>query len=139
MKAEFAAFKARLESSPILAGKVYPIVRKTTDGSTVKDNYAIARSAKPDRITDSRLTGIDTFDSDSRYTYNVRVVTTAAGGLDVWGDEVVRLLMGHSLVVAGRACSPITLVPDVEDGDGYDRTADLYYRDFGFRFWSRRS
>lgn len=139
MKAEFAAFKARLETSPILAGKVYPIVRKTTDGSTVRDNYVVARSSKPDRVTDARFTSVDTFDSDRRYTYNVRVVTTAAGGLDVWGEEVARLLLGHSLVVPGRSCSPIELVPDVEDGDGYDRTADLFYRDFAFRFWSRRA
>jgi hypothetical protein len=139
MKAEFAAFKARLESSPILAGKVYPIVRKTTDGSTVRDNYVVARSSKPDRVTDARFTGVDTFDSDRRYTYNVRVVAVDAGGLDVLGEAAARTMLGATLTVAGRSCTPIELVPDVEDGDGYDRTADLYYRDFGFRFWSRRA
>lgn len=137
MKLEFAAFKARLESSPILAGKVYPIVRKDADGP-VRANYVVARSSKPDRVTDARFTSVDTFDSDRRYTYNVRVVAVDAGGLDVLGEAVARALLGFTLTVSGRSCSPIELVPDVEDGDGYDRTADLYYRDFGFRFWSRR-
>lgn len=138
MKAEFAAFKARLESSPILVGKVYPIVRKDADGP-VRANYVVARSSKPDRVTDARFTSVDTFDSDRRYTYNVRVVAVDAGGLDVLGEAAARALLGTTLTVAGRSCSPVELVPDVEDGDGYDRTADLYYRDFSWRFWSRRA
>jgi len=138
MKLEFAAFKARLESSPVLAGKVYPVVRKDAE-VPVRANYVVARSSKPDRWTDARFTGVDTFDADRRYTYNVRVVAVDAGGLDVLGEAAARVLLGFTLAVAGRTCSQLELVPDVEDGDGYDRTADLYYRDFSFRFWSRRA
>lgn len=138
MRAEFAAFKARLEAHPILTGKVHPIVRKNGD-EPVRDNYLVAKSSKPDRYDDGRFTGVNVFESDRRFTYDVRVVTTSDGALDTLGEPVVMQLLGHSLAVAGRACSPITLVADVEEGDGYDRTADLFYRDFSFRFWSRRA
>lgn len=137
MKAEFAAFKARLEAHPILAGKVFPIVRKNGD-EPVRANYLVAKSSKPDRYEDGRFTGVNVFESDRRFTYDVRVVTTSDGALDTLGEPVVQQLLGHSLAVPGRACSPIALVADVEEGDGYDRTADLYFRDFSFRFWSRR-
>ncbi|GAA1148417.1 hypothetical protein GCM10009651_36360 [Microbacterium natoriense] len=137
MRAEFAAFKARLEAHPVLVGKVFPIVRKNGD-EPVRSNYLVARSSKPDRLSDDRFTGVDSFESDRRFTYDVRVVGTSADALDVLGEPVLIQLVGHSLTVSGRRCSPIQLVPDVEEGDGYDRTADLYYRDMSFRFWSRR-
>lgn len=137
MRAEFAAFKERIEASPILAGKVFPIVRKDTDG-VVRANYVVATSARPDRLTDARKSMIDTFDADRRYTYDVRVVTVDAGGLDTLGEALARQLVGATLTVPQRSCTPIVLVQDVEERDGYDRTADLYYRDFSFRFWSNR-
>lgn len=137
MKAEFAAFKARLEQSPVLAGKVHAIVRKNGD-EPVRANYVVAKSSKPDRLDDERFTVVNVFDSDRRFTYDVRVVTTSPDGLDVLGEAVMKQLAGHRLGVPGRRCDPMWMVPDVEEGDGYDRTADLYYRDFSFRFWSRR-
>lgn len=137
MKAEFAAFKARLEGHPKLAGRVSSIVRKNGD-DPVRDNYVVAKSAKPDRLDDNRLTGVNVFESDRRFTYDVRVVGTSADALDTLGEPVLIQLAGYALPVAGRACSPIVMVEDVEEGDGYDRTSDLYYRDFSFRFWSRR-
>lgn len=137
MRAEFAAFKARLEQSPVLAGKVFPVVRKNGD-EPVRANYVVAKSSKPDRLDDDRFTVVPEFLSDRRFTYDVRVVTVDDGGLDTLGEAVLRQLVGHRLTVAGRRCDPIRLVEDVEEGDGYDRTADLFYRDFSFRFWSRR-
>lgn len=138
MRAEFEAFKARLEESPILNGKVHPIVRKT-NGAAVRDNYLVAKSSPPDRLNDDRMYAVQRFESKRRFTYDVRVVTTAAGGLDTWGEAVLKQLLGHRLVVSGRSCDPISLVENVEEGDGYDRTADLFYRDFSFRFWSREA
>ncbi len=138
MRQEFIAFKSRLELAPQLAGKVFPIVR-ITNGTPVRTNYVVAKSSKPDRLGDDRWTSVQRFESDRRYTFDVRVVATAADGLDVLGEAVMRQLLGHSLVVEGRACYPIQLVEDVEEGDGYDSTADLYYRDMSFRFWSRRA
>lgn len=138
MRFEFAAFKARMEESSILAGKVHPIVRKTS-GTPVRDNYVVAKSSKPDRITDDRMYAVQRYGSKRRFTYDVRVVATSAGGLDVLGEAVLKQLLGHRLVVPGRLCDPISLVEDVEEGDGYDSTADLFYRDFSFRFWSREA
>lgn len=137
MKLEFAAFKARMEAHPKLAGKISAIVRKNEDGP-VRTNYVVAKSSKPDRLDDARFTGVNVFESDRRFTYDVRVVGTSADALDTLGEAVLMQLAGHTLDVTGRACSPLVLVPDVEEGDGYDRTADLFYRDFSFRFWSRR-
>lgn len=137
MKAEYEAFKARLEEHPKLAGKVDRIVRKNGD-EPVRANYVVAKSSKPDRLTNDRLTGVDDYEADRRFTYDVRVVTTSDEALDTLGEPVLIQLAGHTLDVPGRNCSPIRLVEDVEEGDGYDRTADLYYRDFSFRFWSRR-
>lgn len=138
MKAEYAAFKARLEAHPKLVGRVERIVRKNGDDKPVRDNYVVVKSSKPDRLDNERLTGVNDYEADRRFTYDVRVVGTSDETLDTLGEPVLIQLAGHSLVVPGRNCSPLRLVEDVEEGDGYDRTADLYYRDFSFRFWSRR-
>lgn len=138
MKAEWAAFRARLGGHPVTTGKVYPIVRKD-EGGAVRDNYVIATSHAADRLDDGRLAGSQMPESDQRYTYDVRIITTAAGGLDIWADAVFAQLLGHRLVVPGRRCTPIELVQNVEEGDGYDRVADLFWRDLSFRFWSRRA
>jgi hypothetical protein len=138
VRAEWAAFESRLGGHTVTAGKVFPIVRKDADG-VVRANYVVARSHPPDRLDDGRLAGSQSADSDQRYTYDVRIVTTAANGLDFWADAVFAQLLGHRLVVPGRRCTPIELVQNVEEGDGYDRVSDLYYRDLSFRFWSRRA
>ncbi|MEI3845320.1 MULTISPECIES: hypothetical protein [unclassified Microbacterium] len=137
MRAEFQAFKARMDAHPKLAGKIFPIVRKD-DVGPVRANYVVAKSSKPDRLGDGRWTAVQRFESDRRFTYDVRVVAVDDTGLDVLGDAVLEQLVGHVLTVPGRRCFPIRLVEDVEEGDGYDRTADLFFRDFSFRFWSRR-
>lgn len=137
MRAEFAAFEARLNAHPKLAGKGSRIVRKNGDDA-VRDNYWVAKSSKPDRLDDNRLTGVNVFESDRRFTYDVRVVGTSADALDVLGEAVLSQAAGHTLTVPGRVCSPLVMVEDVEEGDGYDRTADLYYRDFSFRFCGGR-
>lgn len=126
-----------MEGHTILAGKMYPIVRRDAGGA-VRTNYVVAKSAPPDRLDDSRLESIQRFESDRRFTYDTRIVTTAADGLDIWGEALLRQLVGHRLAVTGRRCSPIELVQNVEEGDGYDPDTDLFFRDMSFRFWSRR-
>lgn len=135
---EFPAFKARLVESPILAGKVFPIVR-VTGGEPVRTNYVVAKSSPPDEIDDARYSSVQAFDAARRFTFDVRVVAVSDDGLDTLGNAVLRQALGHRLVVDGRRCDPISLVPGVEEGDGYDRVAALFYRDFSFRFWSRRA
>ena len=84
MKAEFAAFRARLEEHPILAGKVFPIVRKNGD-EAVRANYVVAKSSKPDRLDDARFTAVSVFESDRRFTYDVRgVVVLRLGSCLMW-------------------------------------------------------
>lgn len=138
MKAEWAAFRARAESSPVLAGKFHPLVRKNTDGSPVRTNYAVGKSAPPDRLGDGRMAGVQKLTSDCRFTYDVRIVTVDADGLDTWAEALLGQVLGHSLVIPGRRCTPIELVENIEEGDGYDEKSDLFFRDLSFRFWSRR-
>jgi hypothetical protein len=137
VRAEWASFKTRMEGSPVLAGKVHPIIRKNGD-EPVRTNYAVAKSAPPDRLGDGRMAGVQRRESDQRYTYDVRLVGTTSDALDVWGEALLGQMLGHRLSVPGRRCSPIELVENIEEGDGYDRTSDLYFRDLSFRFWSRR-
>ncbi|WP_433584551.1 hypothetical protein [Microbacterium hydrocarbonoxydans] len=138
MAEEWAAFRSRLEESPIIAGKISPIVRRDKDGA-VRESYIVAKSARPDRLRDARYTATPRPDSNRRYTWDVRVVAVDADGLDILGDAVLAQAVGHVLTVSGRVCDPIELVENVEEGDGYDRTTDLFFRDFSFRFWSRRA
>lgn len=137
MKAEWASFRARMEGSSTLAGKVHAIVRKDDDGA-VRDNYAVAKSSPPDRLGDGRMAGVQHRGSDQRYTYDVRIVTTSAKALDEWGEALLGQMLGHRLAVPGRRCTPIELVENIEEGDGYDLDSELFFRDFSFRFWSRR-
>lgn len=138
MKAEWASFKARMEGSTVIAGRVHPIVRKTSSGEPVRTNYVIAKSAPPDRLDDGRLAGSQQFESDHRFTYDVRIVVTAADALDLFAEAIFKRMLGHKLIVPGRRCTPIELVQNIEEGDGYDQVSDLYFRDMSFRFWSRR-
>lgn len=136
MRAEFAAFKARMEASPILAGKVVPIARRDKDG-LVRANYVVARSSAPDTIDANRFTAVNVFGSDRRFTWDLRAVAVDFDGLNLLTEAALTQLVGHQLVVAGRVCSPIVLVPNVEGDDGYDASADLFFRGMSLRFWSR--
>lgn len=137
MMGEFAALKARLAESPMLAGRVHPIVR-VTGGGAVRANYVVAKSSPPDRFRRT-YTSPQSLDGPCRYTFDVRVVAVDDDGMMQLSREVVRLLLGYRLSVPGRDCDPLSIVEEVEEGDGYDRTANLFYRDFSFRFWSRRA
>lgn len=136
MRAEFEAFKARLEASPVLAGKVSPIVRRDKNG-IVRANYVVVVSSGPDEIDANRWTMVSTAFSDSRFTWDVRVVAVDADGLNRLTDAVLEQLVGAALLVDGRVCSPIIHVPNVERNDGFDQSVELFYRVMSFRFWSR--
>ena len=137
MELEFAAFKALMAEEPILADKIVSTVRKDGD-TTVRGNYVVAKSGAPDRINDARMSMVNVFDADRRYTWIVRVVATSDAGVDMLGTALLRQVIGKTLEVMDRTCTAIELVPDIDRPDGYDRSADLIYRDFTFRFWSNR-
>ena len=136
MRAEYAAFKARLEESPILAGKVFPVARRDK-GTLVRANYVVAQTSAADEIHTDALTYVSTATADTQYTWDVRVVAVDHDGLNLLTEAVLGQLVGHRLVVAGRACSPIVHVPNVERNDGYDTTVELFFRSMSMRFWSR--
>lgn len=75
MKSEYSAFKARLEDSQMLAGKVFPVVRRDKNG-VVRANYVTLATAGPDEIHTDSFSYVSSAESDSRYTWDVRVVAT---------------------------------------------------------------
>ena len=140
MRAEYSAFRARLESNAKLAGKVDSSVRLTTTGEAVRANYVIAYPAAPSDMDDGRFTALQRADSGRDFEYDVRYVAVDADGVLVLAEAAHEQLIAHSLTVAGRSCTPLRLVPG---GDArrveFDRTARVYYMDESFRFSSRRA
>ena len=137
MLAEFSAFKARLGGHTLLTGKVEPGAR-LKNGEPVQDNYVIADPSVP-FLDDARyLDGPDP-EASAQHTFDVRVVATDTDGVLLLMDAAIEQMVGHALIVPGRVCDPVALVPPVEEGRVlFDRTTRLFYMDVSFRFWSRR-
>lgn len=133
----YDAVVARLNNG-ILAGKVDEVVRMTT-GSTpeyVRANYVVVNMPMPD-LRDHRFTGPQSADDFAVYDVDVRSVAVDRGGCMLFAQTVRERLLRHVLTVPGRVCTPIRLVPPVEEGQvQYDRTARLFYIDESFRFTS---
>lgn len=139
MRAEYTAFKSRLEGHPLLSGKVSTAVR-FANGNPVRTNYVVAYPSAPDRLDDERYTAAPSASSERTLTYDVRVVAVDADGVLLLAEAVVAQVVGHRLSVSGRVCDPMWLVPGVEEGRvEYDKTTDLYYLDMSFRYVSRRA
>lgn len=136
----YEAFKARL-SGGILANKVYDVVRYNND-TAVRDNYAVLTPGNA-RRADNRLSKLESVESESLYRYDVRYVGTSVAAVLKWQQEAQELLIpegGFSLTVPGRRCDPIKIVAPVEEGSyEYDRSANLFYVDETYEFWSRRA
>lgn len=136
MLAHFLAFKALLLAVPMLANKVYSNVR-ITNGQPVRANYIVLFPDAPADLSDNRLTALQRVDSRARYRYDVRIVAVDADGLLMLADAVMSLI-GKVPMVTGRNCTPVKLVPGVEEGKGrYDSVTDLHYLDLSFEFWSQ--
>lgn len=139
MLAEWTAFKTRIESLPMLTGKLHTTALRRADGAPARDNYLIAIPSVPRRLDDNRFTAPQQPDSDRELSYDVRMVAVDADGVLLLTNALIGQIVGHALEVTGRACTPIRLVEGVEEGRvEYDRAADLYYLDVTFRFMSRR-
>lgn len=135
MLAHFNAFKALLVAVSILSNKVYSNVRVTA-GNPVRANYVVLFPDGPADF-DLRLTQQQSMGARTRWRYDVRVVAVDADGLMLLADGVLSLI-GVVPVVVGRVCSPVRLVPGVEEGRGrYDSVTDLHYLDLSFEFWSQ--
>lgn len=128
---------ARLNNG-ILAGKVDEVVRMTT-GSTpeyVRANYVVVNMPMPS-LPDVRLTDAAGAASFAVYDIDVRSVAVDRAGCMLFAQTVRERLLRHVLTVPGRVCTPIRLIPPVEEGQvQYDRTARLFYIDESFRFTS---
>lgn len=135
MLAHFNAFRALLVAVSILSNKMFSNVR-VTNGAPVRANYVVLFPDGPADF-DLRLTQQQSMGARTRWRYDVRVVAVDADGLMLLADGVLSLI-GVVPVVVGRVCSPVRLVPGVEEGRGrYDSVTDLHYLDLSFEFWSQ--
>lgn len=138
MLAHFNGFRALLVAVAILSNKVFANVR-TTNGTPVQENYIVLFPDAPADLGDGRLTALQRSGSRARYRYDVRVVAVDADGLLRLADGVMSVI-GVTPEVAGRICTPVRLVPGVEEGRGrYDSVTDLHYMDLSLEFWSQPS
>lgn len=113
MRKHYAAVKARLEASSVLAGKVYNTLAKDVNGVPIKTAYVILYGGSPDSLESGRFTAIQTKDSDAEYLYTVRSVGPTADSALATADVAATQLIGFTPMVAGRNCAPIRL----DDGD----------------------
>lgn len=136
MRIHFNAFRALLLAVPLLANKVYSNVRIAA-GQPVRANYIVHYPDGPAELGDGRLTSPQRAVSRAKYRYDVRIVAVDADGLLLLADAVLSLI-GAIPVVDGRSCTPVVLVPGVEEGKGrYDSVTDLHYLDLSFEIWSQ--
>lgn len=135
--AHFEAVRALLAGG-ILASRVFDMVRM--NGTTaVRDNYVVLMF-ESSALDDDRYTVLQDVDSTARYRFDVRSVATSPSGARLYLDMVRARLIGETPVVAGRACTPIRLVPPLEEGMlRHDADANLYHVVESFEFWSRRA
>lgn len=136
MLAHFLAFKALLTAISVLSNKVYANVR-TASGQPVRANYIVLFPDAPADLGDGRLTSLQRAGSRARYRYDIRIVAVDADGMLGLADAVMSLI-GSVPNVSGRACTPVQLVPGVEEGRGrFDAVTDLHYMDLSLEFWSQ--
>jgi len=136
MRAHFNAFRALLVAVSILSNKVFSNVRLVA-GKPVRENYIVLYPDGPAELGDGRLTSLQRAVSRAKYRYDVRIVAVDADGLLLLADAVLSLI-GAVPVVDGRDCTPVKLVPGVEEGKGrYDSVTDLHYLDLSLEFWSQ--
>ena len=137
LAAHYDAVVARLNSG-ILAGRVDEVVRMTTGATPepVRTNYVVVDMAPPN-LPDARFTDAPGAASFAVYEVDVRSVAVDRAGVMLFAQTVRDRLLRHVLAVPGRVCTPIRLIPPVEEGQVmWDRVSRLFYVDESFRFTS---
>lgn len=139
MKAEFDALRAAAKETAGFATKVETVVKVNADGSPVRGNYVVLSPSVPD-LDDERYTAPQRADSTRRCRTDVRFVAVDTDGLLAMVEAIHGSLIGRTLVVSGRTCTRIRLLPGVEEGRvRFDATSRLVYLDETLEFWSRRA
>lgn len=135
--AHFEAVRALLAGG-ILANRVHDVVR--VNGSLpVRDNYVVLMF-ESSMLDDDRYMALQDVDSTARYRFDVRSVATTAAAARLYMDTVRGRLIKQSPIVADRECTPIRLIPPLEEGTlRHDADANLYHLVESFEFWSRRA
>lgn len=134
----FTAFRALIDAIPGVPNSV-PFIRVTESGENVRANYVVTYPPTIFRLDDERWTAAQRFSSKARLRFDVQPVATDEDSVLRFKEVILDALIGTRLSVPGRSCDPMKLVPGVEEGKGYDRTARLYYVDFTVETTSREA
>lgn len=137
LRAHHIAARQRLEAHPLLAGTISDAVR-TDQGpgaSPVRDNYVVLNTTLP-LFAGARLAGAQALTADQLVELYVRVVAVDLTGLQLLMDAVNEQLLGHRLVVAGRALTPLERTEF--DQPDYDFDARVHFQDAVFEATSSR-
>lgn len=138
MIAEFAAFKAQVQASPLLTQKVFDVVRIDGDGKLIRDTYVVLFGGPPDDLDDGRLSLPQLPDADATYVYTARVVSTTPGGVRSTINLVLGQIVGQVLVVDGRRIDPMRLTFSTDIIADTSVLPPLFYSDLEFTVVSRR-
>lgn len=134
----YDALKARLESHEQLSGRVFDTVIYDTATQTYRtDYYVILNHALPDEITYGRYTAVADYDATGTFVYDIRVVGKTADQVARVMDAVLRLTVGHRLVIDGRKCDPMSV--DSSSPVNYEAAVKppLYTADVGLELINR--
>lgn len=138
LNAHYNAFVEHLDHD-ILAGKIDEVVRVTSNGESVRENYVVVGLDLP-TPDDHRYTGTQSVDSEAVYRFDTRYVAVNRSGVLLLAQAGRERLLRAVLTVPDRKCDPIRLVDPVEEGRvQWDRTARLFYVDETYEFKSRRA
>lgn len=136
-RAHYEALKARIEVDPKL--HVSPVMKRSADGSPVRESYVIVWPTGPETIDDERLAKDQDVDSDCEYVYDWQAVAVDALGAGDVADRVIAQVIGQRLEVAGRRCDSIRITSiDPVEPDSEIRPP-LFYVNGELSFFSRRT
>lgn len=135
--AHFEGVRALLAGG-ILATRVHDVVRMNGD-KPVRDNYVVLMF-ESSRLEDDRYLALQDVDSSARYRFDVRSVATTPAAARLYLDTVRGRLIRKIPAAEGRRCTPIRLIPPLEEGRlRHDAAADLYHVVESYEFWSHRA
>lgn len=108
MSDPFALVKARLESAPILAGRVRDTALTPT-GEVFHGNYLLLfMAANPDELVTERLGRSSQPGDDADWVFTVRAVAVDAAGVRLLAQAAFSQLVGWVPTLSGRKFSAVS-------------------------------
>lgn len=107
MLAHFAALKT-LADAGSLTGRIFDTVRVNDGGGLIQDQYVILYRSAPD-VESDRFTKVANTGDVLTFEWDVRAVGTTAELAAATLEAFLVRVVGQSLTVSGRSCTPLTV------------------------------